>query len=515
MDNACPASRRTAELEARVGKLALRSKSGRIEIRRLRSQVKELKAQRKSDKSVISKLEAEKKELEAKVKELEGRLKLDSGNSSKPPSSDGLGRKTHQRSLRERTGRILGGQHGHPGACLAWSDSPEHIAPHAVDACPECECGLHGVDGRVAARRQVKDIPPPPPLVTTEHHAIEKVCPKCGRVCTGPSPPGVDGPVQYGAQLNARAAYIGAAYQFIPLARASEMMGKLFNCPMSTGTIVNAARRLFDLTKKPEEAIKEILKKEQLLHVDETPVRSLGANGYIHFAGTERLSHLAFDTSRGIDAVEIIGILPEFKEAIVSDFYPAYDRYGTRHGGCGAHILRELKHVGMDMEGQGWAFRAIDAIMDIKRAVDVAKAAGLTRIDPFILCKLSLRYDAAIKAGARQNKTTVGELEVGRRGAKKSKAANLLARLHLKKERILLSAHDFAVPFDNNLAERGVRMSKVKQKISGCHRGKEGAKIYYGIRSYVDTARKQGIDPFKAILDAFHGNPFMPLGDTG
>lgn len=189
MDNACPASRRTAELEARVGKLTLRSKSGRIEIRGLKSQVKELKAQRKSDKSVISKLEAEKKALEAKVKELEARLKLDSGNSSKPPSSDGLSRKIHQRSLRERTGRIPGGQHGHPGACLAWSDSPEHIVPHAVDACPECECGLHGVDGRVAARRQVKDIPPPPPLVTTEHHAIEKVCPKCGRVCTGQSPP--------------------------------------------------------------------------------------------------------------------------------------------------------------------------------------------------------------------------------------------------------------------------------------------------------------------------------------
>jgi hypothetical protein len=352
-------------------------------------------------------------------------------------------------------------------------------------------------------------------LETTEHQAIEKVCPKCGRVCTGQFPPGVDGPVQYGAQVNARAAYIGAAYHFIPLARASEMMDNLFNCPMSTGTIVNASRRLFDLTEKSEEAIKEILKKEKLIHVDETPVRSLGANGYIHFAGTESLSHLAFDTSRGLDAIAKIGILPEFKETLVSDFYPAYERYGSRHAGCGAHILRELKHVGLDMEGQGWALRALDAIMDIKRAVDEAKAAGLTSLDPFILAKLCLRYDAAIKAGARQNKTTVDELEVGKRGSKKNKAANLLARLHLKKDRILLFAHDFTVPFDNNLAERGVRMSKVKQKISGSYRGEDGAKIYCRIRSYVDTARKQGVDPFKAILDAFHGNPFMPLGDTG
>lgn len=507
MDKTCPAHRRITELEARAEKLALRSKSDRLEVRRLKSLVKGLKAQLKSGKDAISKLQAE-------VKEFKARLKLDSGNSSKPPSSDGLGRKTHQRSLRQKSGRKAGGQFGHPGACLAWSDSPDHIVPHAVDACPECECGLHGVDGRVAARRQVKDIPPPPRLETTEHQAIEKVCPKCGRVCAGQFPPGVDGPVQYGPQADARAAYIGAAYQFIPLARASEMMGKLFNCPMSTGTIVNAARRLFELTEKPEEAIKKILKKEKLIHVDETPVRSLGANGHIHFAGTERLSHLGFDASRGLDAIAKIGILPEFKGTLVSDFYSAYENYGRRHAGCGAHILRELKHVGMDMEGQGWALQALDAIMDIKRAVDGAKAAGLPRLDPVTLARLSSRYDAAVKAGARQNKTTVDELEVGRRGAKKSKAANLLARLHLKKERILLFAHDFAVPFDNNLAERGVRMSKVKQRISGCYRGKEGAKIYCRIRSYVDTARKHGVDPFEAILGAFHGNPFMPLGDT-
>jgi hypothetical protein len=291
-------------------------------------------------------------------------------------------------------------------------------------------------------------------------------------------------------------------------------MEAFFLCKMSTGTIVNAGKRLYEITEEPEKAIKEQLRGVEVLNADESPMRGPDGNHHIHFAGTGRLSHLGFHKSRGDDAVKEIGVLPEFKGTIVSDSYPLYDNYGTRNGACGAHILRELKGVGMLMEGQSWASRMTDAIMSIKEAVDTAKAAGLDKLDAAKLSALTAQYDAAIKTGARQNKVPLAGLEIGKRGAKKTKAVNLLARLHLKKDRVLLFAHDFSVPFDNNLAERGQRMSKVKQKISGTFRGKEAGKMFCRIRSYVDTARKNGMSAFKAILDAFTGKPFMPTTNT-
>jgi len=472
MDNNCPAMRRLAELEAML------------------------------------------KQATERIKELEARLKTDSSNSSKPSGSDGLGKKTHQRSIRKKSGRKPGGQKGHPGSGPEWSDNPDHVEPHALNACPHCGVDLSVVEGRVVRRRQSTDIPPPGAPKITEHQLVEKTCPHCGEKCVGEFPPDINAPTQYGPQLLTRAAYVNSAFQFVPLARASELMEAFFLCKMSTGTIVNAGKRLYENTEEPEKAIKEQLRGAAVLNADESPVRGPGGNHHIHFAGTERLSHLGFHKSRGDDAVKEIGILPEFKGTVVSDSYPLYDNYGKRNGACGAHILRELNGVGLLMEGQSWAIRMTDAIMSIKEAVDEAKAKGLDKLGTAKLAALSVKYDAAIKAGARQNKVPLAGLEIGKRGAKKTKAVNLLARLHLKKDRVLLFAHDFSVPFDNNLAERGVRMSKVKQKISGTFRGKDGGKIFCRIRSYVDTARKNGVSAFEAILNAFTGKPFMPTTNT-
>lgn len=462
----------------------------------------------------IAELEAMLKQAVEKIKELETRLKTDSSNSSKPPSGDGLGKNTHQRSLRKKSGLKPGGQPGHPGSGPEWSDNPDHTEPHALNACPHCGVDLSGVKGRVVRRRQSTDIPPPEAPKTTEHQLWEKTCFNCGGECVGEFPPNIKAPTQYGPQLMTRAALINNAYQFIPLARASELMRDFFLCPMSGGTIVNAGKRLFENTERPEIVIKDQLRKVDVLNADESTMRGPGGNHHIHFAGTERLSHLGFHKSRGNDAMDEIGILPEFKGTLVTDFYPAYERYGRRHGACGAHALRELNGVGMLMEGQSWANRMSESIMAIKEAVDEAKAQGLGKLEERKLAVLLKEYDAAIKAGARQNKVVLADLETGRRGAKKTKAVNLLARLHLKRDRVLLFAHDFSVPFDNNLAERGVRMSKVKQKISGAFRGKDGGRIYCRIRSYVDTARKNGVTAFKAVLDAFLGKPFIPATDS-
>lgn len=462
----------------------------------------------------LAELEAMLKQATERIKELEARLKTDSSNSSKPSGSDGLGKKTHQRSLRKKSGRKPGGQKGHPGSGPEWSDNPDHAEPHALNACPNCGVDLSGVKGRVVRRRQSTDIPPPEAPKITEHQLVEKACPHCGEKCIGEFPPDIKAPTQYGPQLMARAALLNNAYQFIPLARASELMRDFFLCPMSGGTIVNAGKRLFEITEGAESVIKDQLRKVDVLNADETTMRGPGGNHHVHFAGTERLSHLGFHKSRGNDAMDEIGILPEFKGTLVTDFYPAYERYGTRHGKCGGHLLRELKAVGMLVEGQSWAMRMTDAIMAIKDAVDDAKSKGHGSLGAGELARLTRRYDDAVKSGARQNKVVLADLETGRRGAKKTKALNLLARLHLGKDRVLLFAHDFSVPFDNNLAERGVRMSKVKQKISGVFRGKDGGRIYCRIRSYVDTARKNGVNAFKAVLDAFMGKPFIPTTNT-
>jgi transposase len=442
--------------------------------------------------------------LTTRVQELEARLAKDSHNSHQPPASDGLARKP--KSLRASpTGRRPGAQPGHRGTTLRWVATPDHQEAHVPATCHQCGTALGAVAPRRVERRQVHDLPPLQ-LQVTEHQAQTKVCPACQATTTAPFPVGVEQPVQYGPRLKALAVYL-QEYQLLPLARTRELLADLFGSAPCEGTLA-AARWQCHLRLAPvEAAIQQALQRAPVAHFDETGVRVGKQTQWLHQAGTATLTYYAVQPQRGRTATDRIGILPTFRGTAVHDAWPSYFGYACRHALCNAHLLRELTFVA-EQGDQPWAREMIGLLCEIKAAVAAAQTAGQTRLVAAEQERWEHRYQTLIATGLARNPPPI---PTGKRGRpKQSPAKNLLDRLDKHRAAVLAFMHDFAVPFDNNLAERDLRMVKVQQKISGCFRSAEGAAAFCRIRGYISTLRKQGDHLLTALQTVFAGQPYSP-----
>lgn len=445
--------------------------------------------------------------LEARVKELEDRLATNSRNSSKPPSSDGPARQT--RSLREPSGRKPGGQPGHPGHTLRMVDNPDHIVPHSPSQCTGCGRSLEGVEPIDHERRQVVDLPPVK-LEVVEHRAEVKRCPDCGHCTKGEFPPEATQPVQYGPRIQALGVYL-QEYQLLPYERTNELLEDVFGGAPSEGTLNAAVERCAAGLAGTEEIIKEGVRAASVAHFDETGFYVGGKRHWLHVASTESLTHYGWHTKRGKEATDAIDILPHFAGRAIHDAWSAYFQYGCDHGLCNAHHLRELTFV-QEQGGQAWAGDMKKLLLEIKARVEQERAAGGERLDQGTLRGFEERYRRILAEGLVANPPPVEPAgPPGKRGRKKqSKAKNLLDRLSAHQPEALAFMYDFRVPFDNNLAERDIRMVKVQQKISGCFRSGEGATAFCRIRGYISTMRKQRGDVLPAIEHVFAGSPFVP-----
>jgi transposase len=441
--------------------------------------------------------------LTARVNALEARLGKDSHNSHKPPASDGLARKT--RSQRKATGRPSGGQPGHPGTTLQPVAQPDQIVVHTPLTCGGCGALLTLVPESSRACRQVHDLPPLR-LLVTEHQAVGKVCPHCQAQTRGAFPPTATQPVQYGPRLKAVAVYL-QQYQLLPFARTQELLATLFGCSLSEGTLATAAAVCAARLEPIEAAIKAALTRATVAHFDETGVRIGSHLQWLHQAGTAGLTYYTVHPKRGKTATEAIGILPAFTGTSVHDGWPAYAGYPCRHALCNAHHLRELTFVAEQTQ-QPWATALIALLLEGKAAVAAAQAAGAGQLASACLEDLTARYAAWVTAGLAANPPPPSTGKRGRR--KQSGAKNLLDRLDRHRDSVLAFLNDFAVPFDNNLAERDLRMVKVRQKVSGCFRTPTGAAAFCRIRGYISTLRKQGIDVVSALRSTFAGHPISP-----
>ena len=242
-------------------------------------------------------------------------------------------------------------------------------------------------------------------------------------------------------------------------------------------------------------------------HFDETGMRVEGKRQWMHVASTEYLTHYAYHAKRGSDATDDIGILPQFQGTAVHDFWKSYLNYKCSHALCNAHHIRELTAIA-ESTGQQWPQEMIELLIEIKEAVEDRKTQA-TELKPEEHVAFEQKYDEILQKGFLVNPPPVKEK--GKRGRpKQSKAKNLLDRLQDYRKETLAFMYDFQVPFDNNLAERDLRMVKVKQKISGVFRSDLGAKMYCRIRGYISTARKNSVPVLNAITSALEGNPFVP-----
>ena len=452
----------------------------------------------------ISQLETQITDQEATIQTLRDQLAKNSRNSGKPPSSDGV-KKPRTRSLRRKQGRKPGGQKGHPGQTLKMSDHPDHLQRHPLESCPHCQGDLSTVSPSDYARRQVFDVPPLR-LEVTEHQAEIKACPHCQQRVQAAFPPEVTQPVQYGHRLKAQASYLNT-YHFIPMARTSELLGDFYGHSPAPALIGEANKAVESGSQPALEAICSQLKAANVAHFDETGIRHVGKTQWLHVASTEKLTHYQIHPKRGQQGMRDIGILPHFTGRAVHDHWSSYQTFDNcHHAYCNAHHLRELQFI-TEQYQQAWAEEMSQLLLDIKAEVDETVGVALNSQQ---IADFEQRYDIVIEHGQKVNPLPVRSSPKRRGRLKQTPPKNLLDRLDKHKSEVLAFMYDFNVPFDNNLAERDIRMVKVKQKVSGGFRTEEGAKTFCAIRSYISTARKHGERVIGAIAKALEGNPFMP-----
>ncbi|MGO9902754.1 MAG: IS66 family transposase [Solirubrobacteraceae bacterium] len=452
-------------------------------------------------------------ELEREIAELRARLDQNSRNSSRPPSSDGYRKPSadskgqkKSRSLRKRSGRKPGGQDGHEGVHLARRDVVDDYVWHEPQGCSGCGGDLAGAE-RVAEgeSRQVLDLPEEIVLLVIEHVTVVRRCACCGRINVGCFPEGVEAPVQYGPRVRALGVYV-IVFQHIPYERATQLIFELADVHVSTGTLKAWVDQAAAGLTEFDEQLRELLAGSPVCHFDETGARIAGRLGWIHSTSTTRLTRYTAHARRGTQAMDDAGVLPEFHGVAVHDGWKPYQSYSeATHALCGAHHLRELQAA--IEAGHAWANPMSTLLADAAQSVEQAKAKGATALSARALRQIHRRYRDVIATGYRENSELADNAT---KKTKRTKAENLLLRLDTVEDDALRFAHDFRVPFTNNLAEQDIRMAKLQLKISGCWRTDTGAQRYLKIRSYLSTARKHHESPLAVLNQLTAGQPWMP-----
>jgi transposase len=445
--------------------------------------------------------------LEARIQLLESQAAKDSSNSSKPPSSDGLRKKTViPGSQRRASGKKPGGQPGHRGKTLSPVEKPDRFVHHSVET---CVCG-NDLSRQLPDRTivsQVIDLPPPKADVA-EHRFDIKTCACCQTKNRAPIPLGLSGmPVEYGPNLKATALYL-MHHQLLPLRRVAEVLKESYQIDISIATIdqwaAHASSRLEDFEKK----IKTSLSRGDVVHFDETGMRCSGRLHWLHVASSSKLTFFGMHPKRGSQAMRDFDILPHFKGTAMHDHWKAYYQFlECSHALCNSHLLRELTFIHEEL-GDLWAQKMKRLLQEIRQRVDVIKSMGLKQMAHSEALRFDLNYQDILSREIHIQTAKPAPFKRSSRGRpKQSKGKNLLDRMTEFKTEILRFMYDFQVPFTNNQGERDIRMNKVKQKISGCFRSFRGAQVFCRIRSYFSTAQKQGINLQDAMLAVFLNQP--------
>jgi transposase len=470
---------------------------------------------------LVEKLE----KLEERVEALESKNNKNSSNSSKPPSGDGFGKKT--KSLRTKSQRKTGGQVDHPGSTLEWSTEVDVIIEHKVEQCHECGTSLAIEPVQTVWARQVYDIPPIE-LLVSEHRAEVKNCPHCGVENQAEFPPFANSVVQYGPRLKSMMVYLMEG-QLLPSARTCEVLSDIVGVSVSEATLFNTRSQCCEQLAPIANTIQAAIIDSQVVHfadeialrspqrafhqADETGLRVNGKLWWLHVACTDGLTYYFVHQKRGGEAIDEMGILPTFQGKAIHDGWKSYQQYNCDHFLCNAHHLRELMFI-WEQYQQAWAIGMLILLGSIKSIVDEART-DQTPLTDDVLQAFQTRYQTILDEGLAVNPPPTPPPTRHRRKSggrpKQSPARNLLNRLQNQQASVLGFMSDFDVPFDNNQAERDVRMVKLKQKISGTFRSESGAQMFCRIRGYISTLRKQGVNVLDAFISLFSGHPQSPI----
>lgn len=442
----------------------------------------------------IAELEKVIQEQAARIAELEKRVSKNSSNSSKPPSSDGLGKPPRTMSLRENGKRNSGGQKGHRGETLKQIEAPDIVKKHVLLSCPECCCSLISSPVIGIMKRQVIDIPPPK-IEVTEHQAEIKYCECCNKAITAAFPAGVLAPVQYGEVIRSWSVYY-TYQQFIPEDRLQQLFIDLYGIQLATATLTNYNRVAFDALASFEDSVLSEVKTAAVKNLDETGFRVAGKTQWLHVASTKTATYYHVSPKRK-------SLLDGLSGTVIHDHWKSYyNLNGVEHALCNQHHLRELKAI-TEHDKEAWA----QAMTRLLRVALRCRHFHESHIIPIARIKrLTHIYDKIIRDGLVYHQALTPLPCKGKQGRQPRRTGhNLLLRFFHYKQDVLRFLHDPAVPFTNNDAERDLRMMKCKQKISGGFRSSQGAEQFARIRGFISTVRKRGLSIISSIQSIFSG----------
>jgi transposase len=434
--------------------------------------------------------------LSQRVAELEARLGRDSHNSSKPPASDGLGRRP--RPQRVKGQKPSGGQIGHPGHALERVAKPdERVSLHPA-ACQHCGRDLSSTAGSVVERRQVFEMPPVR-LQVTEYVQERVRCPSCQGETTSIFPTEVRSLAQYGPRLRALAVYLRMQH-LLPVERTAEVLDALCGARVSAGTVLDWEQEASQTVAPAVDEVRVALRDEATLHADETGLRIGTILHWVHVHATSLLTLLDWHRKRGHEGMRAMGVLPHFAGTVIHDRWESYWAFACQHALCHAHLQRDLQGT-WETTGQTWATELQATFLAMNQAAHHWREQGSLPADE--LATWEATYWQGVEAGEAANPPTPGR--------KRTAAQNLLRALRAHAPEVLAFVHDLSVPFTNNQAERDLRMLKVQQKIAGGCRTPAGATALCRLRSAISCLRKQGRDVLATLADLVAGHPISLL----
>lgn len=473
-------------------------------VQNLLDQNAELLAQNTAMVEQLAQLNATVEALTQTIKELQEQKNKNSKNSSKPPSSDGLKKETKNKSLREPSDKKQGGQPGHTGTHMIITREPDETHSLIPMPCQNCSQWKHCKGTACIGETRYKvDVQVTQTLDSYE--SMEIKCPKTNQTLKGEFPTDIKGEIQYGesiASIIVALNTVGA----VSAKRTQEILGSLFDLPISTGTVLKMVSRCAGKVSGVVETIKEHMCNASKAHFDETGTRVDGHTRWAHVASDELFTYLFFSDRRGHIGMTEMGVLPSFNGVAIHDCWASYWKFDILHAICCAHLLRELNGVIENHPEQTWARSFKKLLLDMKQTKDDAIKANLTSADAQRIQYYDEEYDTIIKTAFAEN--PMPAKEPNKKGRpKKGKVLALIERLQKYKGEVCLFLKDFQIDFDNNQAERDLRMIKTKTKVSGCFRTEDGIRKYLTVMSYIGTAKKHGMNAVEAIKNAFKGMP--------
>ena len=439
-------------------------------------------------------------QLELRVKELESQRDQNSRNSSRPPSTDW---KKSKPAFPRVPGGKIGGKKGHDGGTLKMVAQVDKVTPHQLDVCRYCGKVHYQEPLSVYARRQVFDIPLPR-IEVTEHQVLTWTCCGCHGENRGEFPADVTSATQYGPRLQTMSVLLNNAYN-IPRNKVQQIFKDLYGVTLNEGTLQRQQESAYQALAVDEAHIKACLSQSPVVHFDETGFYVGTERHWEHVASNERYTYLFVHKQRGAAAHEThLSILPNFKNWAVHDCWASYFLYNLcQHGTCGSHLLREL--TALIEQGSKWAKECHEFLLDLYHR----SQKGQSRIPQQQHRKTLREYQNLLKQADQEEplpippKVVAGKKPRGK--PKKTKGRNLFDRLNKYQDAVLAFAFHTIVPFTNNQAERDIRPTKTKMKVSGCFRTIDGAKIYARVQSFVSTVRKLQFNPFNELYTVLTG----------